>query len=559
MLLLWLAITPVASKISAYTLEQTSQQWASLFQNHTDASTAHGDYMTLKEYFNAQSLDPSEILLYQHLFVLQHEKKWAELDKAARNLKRNDLMPWLLAERYADPAYQPEAEELIQWLASNEYMPQAPIIQKRLARLDPSLAASFRPLLKKPALPAAKRPQPVSLFTNMTPSQRSVMEGALRLYTSRHYGSAFEASNRLAQQAKKTLPGAWWIAGLSAQHLKNTARAYDAFATIARWAAEASDDSWTAQSNYWAYRLALKLGNEALAAQHLETATRDRSSFYGMLANAAANEAMALNADQVDVSTADLREPILQLISMTSVLHDVGQIGEAEKLLRSIFTRVEPREQQALIWTASNLQLSNIQLPLASKMAVSDLRSMYPMPSWSEDLKVDPALVLAIVRRESGFDPNVGSQAGAQGLMQIIPSTFHYMVNKQSALDVEVADGGDEAFLSVMNVKGGMRDPKVNLQVGQTYLKYLQAQPYIGENLVYLIAAYNAGPGSMQAWADQYEDKDPLLFIESIPYAETRDYVKNVMADYWIYSNLLDRPYPTLETLSQNQWPQSQI
>ncbi|MBY0354110.1 MAG: lytic transglycosylase domain-containing protein [Rickettsiales bacterium] len=518
-----------------------------------------GDYMTLKEYISSQSLSKEDALVYQHLFALHNEKKWLELDAASKQLKRHDLMPWLLGERFANAANPATSRELHHWLRKNAFMPQAAVIHKRLMTMNPEMASSLNPLMSDVRQPAAKRLAPASLTTNMTPSQRSVMVGAQRLFSGGHYGAAFQAANTLATNARKTLPGARWLAGLSALHLQRGDDAYRAFATIAAWSQSEGHDEWRAQSHFWAYRLALKAGNKDKAEQHLASATQDHSSFYGLLANATANEMNNVLAANAEVSTQQVSEPVLRLIAMTAVLHEAGQLGDAEKLLRASFTQVKPHEQQALIWTASALQLSDVQLPLASQMAVSDVRSHYPMPNWSQSLKVDPALVLAIVRRESGFDPDAGSHAGAQGLMQIIPSTYHYMVNKESALDVEVANDSTDAFLSVASLKGGLRDPQVNLRVGQRYLKYLQEQPYIGENLVYLIAAYNAGPGSMQAWADQMQGKDPLLFIESIPYRETREYVKNVMTDYWIYSYLMQRPYPTLDALSQNQWPEASL
>jgi soluble lytic murein transglycosylase-like protein len=550
-LLLWLAIAPGVS--SFYPLPRFDTSAAEVF-------LPSSDYMTLKEYFSAQSLDAEDALIYQQLFRLQRDRQWAELDKAAQHLKNKELLAWLQGEKLASPAYRPTLLELTEWLAHNEFLPQAARIQQRLAALDPALSKQFAPLAKSPVKPAARRPQPPSLYVNMTLSQRSVMEGVLRQFSARQYKAAHEASSRLAAQAKKTLPGALWIAGLTAHQLGRSEESHAAFHRIAEWAAEEKRPEWKAQAHYWAFRTAAQLGQTEHAEEHLASAAHDKTSFYGLLAQTTANEHHALAAGQENLSTRALRAPVLRLISMSALLRDAGQVNEAEKLIRGVFTRVEPTEQKALLWTASALQFDKLQLPLASQMATLDLRSHYPMPGWHEELKVDPALVLAIVRRESGFDPNAGSQAGAQGLMQIIPSTFHYMVNKQSALDVQVADGQESAYLAVAPVKGGLKDPHVNLRVGQSYLRYLQDQPYIGTNLIYLIAAYNAGPGSLQAWAEQAKEAvDPLLFIESIPYRETREYVKNVMTDYWIYSQLLERDAASLESLAHGQWPESQI
>lgn len=550
-LLLWLAITPGVSSF---------QLLGGIGFPSESYSQRPSDHMTLKEYFSAQTLDEQDKHLYKNIFVLLRDQRWGEFDTAAAHLKNRDLLAWLHGEKLRHDAYHPTATEMSAWLAMNEYLPQAARIQQRLSQLEPKISQQFSPLTKAAVKPAARRTRPASLYTNMTPSQRLVMEGALRQFTARKYKSAYEASNRLHVQAKKTLPGALWISGLAAHQLGHTQDSFTAFRKITDWAAEAKHPEWKTQAHFWAYRTALQLGEVKQAEQHLAAAAHNNTGFYGLLAQAIANEREILAAKQEAISTHEIREPVLRLIAISALLRDVGKMNESEKLIRSVFARVEATEQKALLWTASALQLDKLQLPLASQMAKVDLRSYYPMPSWYRNLKLDPALVLAIVRRESGFDPNAGSHAGAQGLMQIIPSTFHYMVNRQSALDVQVADDQASSYLAVASVKGGLKDPQVNLRVGQSYLRYLQEQSYIGNNLIYLIAAYNAGPGSLQAWAEQTEESiDPLLFIESIPYRETREYVKNVMTDYWIYGQLLERDSASLESLARGHWPDAAL
>lgn len=71
-----------------------------------------------------------------------------------------------------------------------------------------------------------------------------------------------------------------------------------------------------------------------------------------------------------------------------------------------------------------------------------------------------------------------------------------------------------------------------------------------------MIAAYNAGPGSVKKWNEQLRDKnDPLLFIESIPFAETRHYVEVVLRNYWMYQQGDGAALPSLDALAQGMWP----
>jgi soluble lytic murein transglycosylase-like protein len=94
------------------------------------------------------------------------------------------------------------------------------------------------------------------------------------------------------------------------------------------------------------------------------------------------------------------------------------------------------------------------------------------------------------------------------------------------------------------------------MTLGQGYLEHLMDTPIVGDNLIFLAAAYNAGPGSVSSWQHSlhYND-DPLLFVESIPCAESREYVLRVIGNYWIYSELLGRDrLSSAEALSQGKW-----
>ncbi|MBN2374595.1 transglycosylase SLT domain-containing protein [bacterium] len=153
---------------------------------------------------------------------------------------------------------------------------------------------------------------------------------------------------------------------------------------------------------------------------------------------------------------------------------------------------------------------------------------IYPMGYWpivlekAKQNQLDPVLVLSLIRQESLFDPFAISSSSAYGLMQIIPSTARLI-----AKDLEMDAPADMRSLY---------DPDLNLTMGCYYLRKVLDE--FDQNMVYALAAYNAGPGAVKRWKKNFADLDIDEFIESIPYNETREYVRRVMKNYWIYKNL---------------------
>jgi soluble lytic murein transglycosylase-like protein len=123
------------------------------------------------------------------------------------------------------------------------------------------------------------------------------------------------------------------------------------------------------------------------------------------------------------------------------------------------------------------------------------------------------ALLLAIARTESAFDPRARSWAGALGLTQVMPAT------------AEKVKAGSSARLF---------DPELNLDLGAAYLKSL-VEKFDGKWYL-AIAAYNAGPAAVEKWLARYPGASPELFADLIPYAETRNYVRKVLEAAFFYS-----------------------
>lgn len=139
----------------------------------------------------------------------------------------------------------------------------------------------------------------------------------------------------------------------------------------------------------------------------------------------------------------------------------------------------------------------------------------------SQAFEVDPYLVMAIIRVESNFQPEVSSHKGAYGLMQLMPETAKWMVD----------DGHFEPqFLK------RLEEPAVNIHMGSWYISQLLNQ--FDGNPVAAIAAYNAGPGRVAGWMQEEKWDGQAEHIEQIPFGETRHYVQRVLFYYDKYKDV---------------------
>ncbi len=134
------------------------------------------------------------------------------------------------------------------------------------------------------------------------------------------------------------------------------------------------------------------------------------------------------------------------------------------------------------------------------------------------EFKLDPILVLSLIKQESAFDSHAISNTGALGLMQIMPATAADTVTDLARTD--------------------LISPETNLRTGMKYLSQL-LKHYNG-NIVFALAAYNSGPGSVNRWIKSSPPENGLTdFIEAITYRETREYVSSIIRNYFWYARLL--------------------
>jgi soluble lytic murein transglycosylase-like protein len=174
----------------------------------------------------------------------------------------------------------------------------------------------------------------------------------------------------------------------------------------------------------------------------------------------------------------------------------------------------------------------------------STAEARYPTPNWTPDSgwHIDKALVYAHTLEESRFRNTVKSPAGAYGLMQIMPAAAtDFARERGTAIDMKA-----------------LTKPSTNMDIGQRHLERLRDMAGVtGGLLPKVIAAYNAGPRPVGDWnAIVHDNGDPLLYIESIPYWETRGYVTTVLRNYWMYEAQGGKKASTSRNaLAQGMWP----
>jgi soluble lytic murein transglycosylase len=160
----------------------------------------------------------------------------------------------------------------------------------------------------------------------------------------------------------------------------------------------------------------------------------------------------------------------------------------------------------------------------ALKQQLPYWQALYPFPflepieTWSQERQLNPLLVTALIRQESRFMPGIESSVGAKGLMQVMPDTGSWIAKQIKLKQYQ------------------LNDPSDNIKLGTWYLDYTH-QRY-GGNSMLAVASYNAGPNAVAGWVEKKGLGDPDEFVETIPYNETKGYVKSVFENYWNYMRL---------------------
>ena len=349
------------------------------------------------------------------------------------------------------------------------------------------------------------------------------------------------AARRLAAKASAS-SGDWaaqsdWVGGLAAWRQRDFIAASEKFAAAAR---RSSDSEMVAAGHFWAARADMASGKPEKIDARLRLASRQTETFYGLLAL----QRLGLKAKPIDQSALGGVEKRPN-VRAALALAEIGELSLADDLIRHQARIGDARDHGALATIAGRMDLPATQLWLAHNGpsgATAAVTARYPSPKgWQPagGWRVDKSLVFAHALQESQFRTNVTSHAGARGLMQVLPGTAAMIARRKG-----------EASVGALNI------PSVNLEYGQSFIETVRDMSETGGLLPKVIAAYNAGPQPVGQWNQRTRDNaDPLLYIESIPYWETRSYVTIVMRNYWMYQLQAGDQAKSLAALSQGMWP----
>ena len=529
----------------------------------------------LAEQAGPATLSDKQRKLYTDVLAAMRAKRWADADTLLDSDKDGPLNAYLRAQLLLAPD-SPRAElgDILPLLEAAPELPQsarlATLAAKRGAAAVPRLpgeqrliwggSAPRRTTERSVDDPAAsvlggkireliKADNPASAELLLEEARANLSPEGLTEWQQRVAWSYYienDDANALRVAREAALgSGPWavraaWVEGLAAWR---TGQMRDADAAFARVGRDADDAELRAAGHYWSARTATKLRDKKDAEQRLRAALHDSETFYGMLAAEMLDETPVVQ--RIAARADDRGLTRLPNIRAARAMTELGATDDADQLVRHQARIGDPAQHSALAALAGSMGLPETQLYLAHNTPRGmrpDMMARYPAPQWqpSSGWKVDPALVFAHTLQESQFRRAVVSSAGAQGLMQVRPGTARDIARWRG----DLAGNRD------------LKNPAVNMDFGQSYLQLLSGDTSTGGLLPKVIAAYNAGPTPVARWATEIRDNgDPLLYIESIPYWETRGYVGIVLRNYWMYEAQAGKPSQSRKDLAQGRWP----
>ncbi len=539
------------------------------------------------EYFRSRAdrtavptlLSQDERDYYRRLFDAIDHKDWTTVQSMFAQKPDGPLHQQARAEYFLD-SNSPKIEltELQTWLSQGTTLPGADQIS-RLALKRGALSVPSAPVQRQfaslPSLPKRIRPSSINDGTMpgtvsagimdrikaddpvgarvlldgidgaLSPSARAEwrQKVAWSFYIENQDAPAYQLAQLATQGVGPWVGEAWWTAGLAAFRLGDCDGAADAF----RNASTRSENAeLTSAAYYWQSRSLVRCRKPEQAAVILRKAAVRDETLYGMLAA----EQLGLRLPQQH-SAADFTQTDWQQlrdegnIRVAVALTEIGRDSLADEVLRYQARIGAPSEFEPLSRLARDLGLPKAQLwmaynaPYGGKPAPA---TRFPTPKWTPagGWQVDPALVYAHVLQESVFQTNVVSPAGARGLMQIMPA----------------AAQDHSGSLGFSGSASDLNKPEVNLAFGQRHLQMLKNSGATQGLLPKVMAAYNAGLAPIGRWNSEVRDQgDPLLWMESLPYWETRGYVNIVMRNFWMYERQAGGASESREALAQGMWP----
>ena len=442
----------------------------------------------------APVLLPSEAARMRKIFELQRAGKSSQAADQTARLQDDTLLGEILADRYLHSGEPVSSSDLAAWLDRSRDHPEAEQIRELLFTIDPGSSGSTQDI-------------PLS--------------------QSQSYG----AGSRLQ-----------FDAGLAAWRLGDYAGAAARFQ--AAWLAESSDQARRSADAFWAARALLRGEDVPSYLDWMTRAANAPADFYSLLARHVLGVDRARDDDHGLLGEADIDGVMATEAGYRAMaLLEVGQIAQAQQEFDQLWLLQgnNPQLRRAIELIAHQAGLRNPGRNIGNLVAPLLSLEEFPTLAPAGGFAIDPALIYALVRTESDFRSGLMSREGARGLMQIMPGTARALAR------LGLVAGADRRHLY---------DPSVNLQVGQTYLTYLESQTSIHGDLIRMLASYNAGVAGFDKLDRGIDNTvDPLLYIEELPAGETKAFVQKVLGYAWLYAEQRQETEPGIDAIAAGAFP----
>lgn len=283
---------------------------------------------------------------------------------------------------------------------------------------------------------------------------------------------------------------------------------------------EKDDPCW----QYWLARSLEGQGQKEKATVIYQRLSKTRN-YYGFLASWRLKTPLSFENERT-VTNKNILKPYQPITNQIHALYVNKQIYEASKLLNDFMSELPKDDKSALLyWLSHDLQWHGKAVYLSSNDQLNNqLFLRFPLvyqetvKTYAKNYKIPKELIYAIIRQESGFRGDVVSAAGAHGLMQIMPATAKSISKNEKIAYVD---------------KKQLFSSQKNIQIGTAYLQQLNKRFH--QHPILVAAAYNAGPRQAAFWLKNHPPEEMDIWIETLPWKETRNYLKNIVAFYAVY------------------------
>ena len=538
-----------------------------------------------------QVLGDEDVRLYREIFDLQEQGRMTSADSLISQVDDKILMGYVQKQRYLHPtAWRSSFSELKTWMAYYADHPDANDIYALAVKRRPSGASNPRravPRKWRQKVRTTLHPDLVDDYAIKRESRVRQIEGRVRylihksraldglkyidatkqrrditerqynrmrswvaasLYYQGYTDRARSIASSVADQTGDTAVMSYWIDGLIAFREGRMSHAYNRFQSMADVAWQTDD--LRSGAAYWAARTGLASGATERVYDNLDRAAQFPFTFYGQLALSQLGRTFDHNWSEPAVTIEGFSRLAAAHpgVKRAAALSQVGRQQDADLELRWVNGRIEPEDDYDLIAVASSLNLPAAQIDIAllgrpvTQGGDYLQASLYPIPDYApqKGFKTDKALLYALMRQESKFKTQATSRVGARGLMQLMPRTASFI--------------GRDRDLQRPSGRNRLYDPAFNLELGQKYVNHLFDSAAKG-NVLHMTVAYNGGPGNLRRWQSQMNIEDPLLFIESIPNTESRNFAESVLTNLWIYRARLGQAAPSRDKIAAGRLP----